>query len=97
MTADGLNGLGIDAGLLQHAQVGMAENVCRRAVQVEAVSDFPEDAVVDHLRQRFVPAYDETVFAVGLEQLLQLRVEGGSFGCRFYFAGDSVAVSGADI
>ena len=67
MAADGLNGLGVDASLVQHAQVGVAEDVRRRAVQVEAVSDLPEDAVVDHLRQRFVPAYDETVFAVGLE------------------------------
>ena len=60
MAANGLDGLGIDAGLIEQAQVAMPEDMSCRAVKIEVFLNVAEQPDVDHLGDGFVSANDKS-------------------------------------
>ncbi len=75
VSANGLDGLGIDAGLIEQTQVAVPEDVSRRAVQVEVPADIAKQPDVDHLGDGFLPADDESLCFDGFEQFFELGIE----------------------
>ena len=73
--ANGLDGLGIDPGLIEQAQVTVPEDVSRSAMQVEIPADIAKQPDVDHFGDGLFPAYDESLCFDGFEQLFELGIQ----------------------
>ena len=76
VATDGLDGLGIDAGLIEQAQVAVPEDMGCRAMKVEVFLNIAEQPDVDHLCDGLVPADNETLSLKWSEQLFQLGIQG---------------------
>ena len=58
---NGLDGFGIDAGLIEQAQVAVPEDMSCRAVKIEVFLNIAEHSDIDHLGDGLVPADDESL------------------------------------
>ena len=74
--ANGLNGLGIDAGLIEQTQVAVPEDMGCRTVKIEVFLNVAEQPDVDHLGDGPVSAYHETLCFKRPEQFFQMGIQG---------------------
>ena len=73
--ADSLDCLGIDAGLIEQAQLAVPEDVSRSAMQVEIPADIAKQPDIDHLGDGLLTADDESLRFNGFEQLFELGIQ----------------------
>ena len=74
--ANGLNGLWIDAGLIEQAQKAVSEDMGCRSMKIEVFLNVAKQPDVDHLGDWPIPADHESLCLKGSKQLFQLGIQG---------------------